>query len=519
MMSEHFNAYHKWLAIPPKAQPPNHYRLLGLELFESDLDVISDAAEQRIAHVRTYQLGKYMALSQQILNELAAARACLLNPDKKAAYDRMLEAKLLPLPPSPAAQATESSIAAGTGGVGDSLRALMRSMPSWTPWAMLSVGGLAAVIVVMVIANSGRVEGEKGGEQTVSMPSARHSKTMTEKMTPKPERETKGESKQKAGPEPKIEPSPELMESNGWLPLADTLGAFRQHWRQGNDAIDFFFDATSKTIIVTGSGNLGGLACPRKWKEFYCEIEVSYLSFGHFDLAVKQARFKLGEALGKLPAKASLRVRLADESGNAVVLLNGVRVSQVRIPGPNWTDSFDCTFSSDGGGNAKLQLKNILLLVDGNDSQLPSDWMPPQPNSPESEPKAQPVPVVEPKHEPEPELAGRNDATIPQIVRMNPPNNAKNVNPMIRELRVTFNVPMAGSYSLCRRGTNFPKTAGSPRWTADHKTCVLPVELMPGQNYWLGLNGPSFKGFRSQSGIALEPVEYRFTTRRPRPKR
>ena len=84
--------YHRWLGIPPKDQPPNHYRLLGIERFESDQEVIRDGAEQRMAHVRTYQLGQYSELSQKILNELAAAKACLLDPQKKTAYDRQLRA-------------------------------------------------------------------------------------------------------------------------------------------------------------------------------------------------------------------------------------------------------------------------------------------------------------------------------------------------------------------------------------------------------------------------------------------
>jgi hypothetical protein len=89
-MPEVFDPYHRWLGIPPKDQPPNHYRLLGIERFESDQEVIRDAVEQRMAHVRTYQLGQYSELSQKILNELAAAKACLLDPQKKAAYDRQL---------------------------------------------------------------------------------------------------------------------------------------------------------------------------------------------------------------------------------------------------------------------------------------------------------------------------------------------------------------------------------------------------------------------------------------------
>ena len=42
-MSEAFDPYHRWLGISPKDQPPDHYRLLGIEQFESDLRVIGAA--------------------------------------------------------------------------------------------------------------------------------------------------------------------------------------------------------------------------------------------------------------------------------------------------------------------------------------------------------------------------------------------------------------------------------------------------------------------------------------------
>ena len=38
-MPESFDPYHRWLGIPPREQPPNHYRLLGIDLFEADADV------------------------------------------------------------------------------------------------------------------------------------------------------------------------------------------------------------------------------------------------------------------------------------------------------------------------------------------------------------------------------------------------------------------------------------------------------------------------------------------------
>jgi hypothetical protein len=93
-MPESFDPYRKWLGIPPKDQPPNHYRLLGIAHFEDDPDVIENAASRQMAHVRTFQGGKHSADSQRILNELTAAKLCLLQPDKKSAYDAVLRDQL-----------------------------------------------------------------------------------------------------------------------------------------------------------------------------------------------------------------------------------------------------------------------------------------------------------------------------------------------------------------------------------------------------------------------------------------
>jgi len=93
-MAESFDPYRKWLGIPKREQPPNHYRLLALDWFEEDPAVIEAAADRQMAHVRTYQGGRHADDSQRLLNELAAARVCLLSPEKKAAYDAQLRASL-----------------------------------------------------------------------------------------------------------------------------------------------------------------------------------------------------------------------------------------------------------------------------------------------------------------------------------------------------------------------------------------------------------------------------------------
>lgn len=93
-MSTEFDPYHQWLGIPSEEQPADFYRLLGVKRFEKNPDVLSSAADRQMAHLRTFQTGLHAADSQKLLNEVAAARVCLLDAGKKSAYDQQLRAKL-----------------------------------------------------------------------------------------------------------------------------------------------------------------------------------------------------------------------------------------------------------------------------------------------------------------------------------------------------------------------------------------------------------------------------------------
>jgi hypothetical protein len=53
-MAAAFDPYHRWLGIPPADQPPNHYRLLAINLFEDDAEVIEHAADRQMAHLRSF---------------------------------------------------------------------------------------------------------------------------------------------------------------------------------------------------------------------------------------------------------------------------------------------------------------------------------------------------------------------------------------------------------------------------------------------------------------------------------
>lgn len=89
-----FDPYHKWLGISPQHQPPNHYRLLSLDLFESDPDVIEASVDRLAAYLQDVAAGPHASASQQLLNEIAAARLCLLEASEKAAYDARLQAEM-----------------------------------------------------------------------------------------------------------------------------------------------------------------------------------------------------------------------------------------------------------------------------------------------------------------------------------------------------------------------------------------------------------------------------------------
>lgn len=91
-MADTFDPYYVWLGIPPDEQPANHYRLLGLRAFESNADVIDHAADRQMAHLRTFSTGERASLAQRLLNEVAAARVCLLDPRAKTEYDARLRA-------------------------------------------------------------------------------------------------------------------------------------------------------------------------------------------------------------------------------------------------------------------------------------------------------------------------------------------------------------------------------------------------------------------------------------------
>ena len=112
-MSE-FDPYYKWLGIPPEEQPPTHYRLLGIQVLEQNVEVIESAANRQMAYLQELSGGdEHIDEAQRLLGEVAKARVCLLNTESKARYDAEIAAALDSLP--------EAEEATGTGDVADAV--------------------------------------------------------------------------------------------------------------------------------------------------------------------------------------------------------------------------------------------------------------------------------------------------------------------------------------------------------------------------------------------------------------
>jgi curved DNA-binding protein CbpA len=163
-----FDPYHKWLGIPPEDQPPSHYRLLGIPELESDPDVIDTAAERQTLLLRTFQTSDQAQLAEQFLNEVSAARICLLNTEQKAEYDQQLQAEMQPAPvPPPPVTASPAVVVKPDppavpveqpGPPGRQPRRRKRkTSPFWQQPRMLAAA-VGLVVLLLVVLNSGRAK-------------------------------------------------------------------------------------------------------------------------------------------------------------------------------------------------------------------------------------------------------------------------------------------------------------------------------------------------------------------------
>jgi len=110
-------------------------------------------------------------------------------------------------------------------------------------------------------------------------------------------------------------------------------------------------------------------------------------------------------------------------------------------------------------------------------------------------------------------LPGHKPAGQPHVTRTQPANDAKNVDPLTRELRITFDQPMdPDSMSLVGGGDEYPEITGKPKWIDEGKTVIFQVKLKPNHTYRCSVNNKKFDGFMSNRGFSAVPYPIEFKT-------
>ena len=103
----------------------------------------------------------------------------------------------------------------------------------------------------------------------------------------------------------------------------------------------------------------------------------------------------------------------------------------------------------------------------------------------------------------------------PVVIKIEPKLGAKDVDPGLRQIRVTFSKKMKHKTWSWTEGKKYavPKLDGTIHYEPDQKTCVMPVKLEPGKTYVLGINSERFRNFKDTDGQAALPYLLVFHTK------
>ena len=103
----------------------------------------------------------------------------------------------------------------------------------------------------------------------------------------------------------------------------------------------------------------------------------------------------------------------------------------------------------------------------------------------------------------------------PVVVKTVPQAGLTDVDPALKEIRVTFSKEMAdGSWSAAQLSpATFPKVDGKLHYQKDGRTFVLPVKLEPGRVYAIWLNSQRFHNFKDREGQPAIPYLLVFRTK------
>jgi RNA polymerase sigma-70 factor (ECF subfamily) len=116
-------------------------------------------------------------------------------------------------------------------------------------------------------------------------------------------------------------------------------------------------------------------------------------------------------------------------------------------------------------------------------------------------------------------VARAQDMTLetapPVVVKTVPEAGAKDVDPGLTEIKVTFSKDMHDHSWSCSTAweKSTPESPAGPKYSNDKRTCVLPVKLEPGKVYGFWLNSEKFHNFKDADGRPAVPYLLIFRTK------
>jgi Bacterial Ig-like domain len=107
------------------------------------------------------------------------------------------------------------------------------------------------------------------------------------------------------------------------------------------------------------------------------------------------------------------------------------------------------------------------------------------------------------------------DDLPPVVIKVEPEVGATDVDPGLKELRVTFSKKMTDKSWSWPTGKKYaaPKDNGAIHFERDGRTCVMPVKLEPGKTYVIGVNSERFRNFKDAEGHPALPYLMVFRTK------
>ncbi len=106
------------------------------------------------------------------------------------------------------------------------------------------------------------------------------------------------------------------------------------------------------------------------------------------------------------------------------------------------------------------------------------------------------------------------DVTAPHVISTSPENGARDVDPKLTHISVTFSEPMMDKgWSWCYADkSKFPQVIGKPQYKDNFTTNEITVKLEPDKEYEIWINTSKKKNFKDRAGNPATPYRLTFKT-------